>query len=101
MGQSRIDNPEKLATTGTQDIGRRQKKKKKQNTESKKYEQHRPHQKTRGRTQVLAEVSSNLGLTVIKRWNTILYITINITTDLSFYSKFILAPSHPNSSFLI
>ena len=38
--QPRMDNPEKLATMGTQDTGRRQATQK-----TKKDEQHRPHQK--------------------------------------------------------
>jgi hypothetical protein len=46
--QSKMDNPNTLATLGTQDTKRRQTKTKKTkyNKENKKEEQHRPHQKS-------------------------------------------------------
>ena len=45
-GQSRIDNPEKLATLVTQDTGGRQTKQKTQHRKLKKDEQRGPHQKS-------------------------------------------------------
>ena len=45
-GQSRIDNPEKLATLVTQDTGGRQTKQKTQQRKLKKDEQRGPHQKS-------------------------------------------------------
>jgi len=44
MGQSRMDNPEKLAALGTQDKGRRQTKQKTQHRKLKRWVT-RPHQK--------------------------------------------------------